>query len=84
MIKTYGERSLTLDIVLRRTFRYIFNIANVRQAITGADRLRWFALTVDLRRNMLLDGETQLGVLVLQLKMPPVSLTFPRAVVDTP
>ena len=32
-IKAYGERSLTLDIGLRRTFRWIFIIADVRQAV---------------------------------------------------
>ena len=38
-IATYGTRSLTLNLGLRRTFHWIFVIANVRKPILGADFL---------------------------------------------
>ena len=36
-IATYGVRSLTLYLGLRRTFRWVFVVANVKQPILGAD-----------------------------------------------
>ena len=38
-IATYGEKSLTLDLGLRRSLRWIFTIADVSQPILGADFL---------------------------------------------
>lgn len=61
-IPTYGERSLTLNFGLRRTFRWIFVIADVKVAILGADFLSHFGLLVDLKRRKLWDGLTHLSV----------------------
>ena len=61
-IATYGTRSLTLDLGLRRTFRWVFLVANVKNPILGADFLRHFSLLVDMRNNCLADGLTQLRV----------------------
>ncbi len=44
-IATYGIRSLTLDLGLRRSFRWTFIIANVKQPILGADFLQNFGLS---------------------------------------
>ena len=41
-IPTYGQRSLTLDLGLRRTCRWVFTIANVPTPIIGADFLHHF------------------------------------------
>ncbi|VDL64901.1 unnamed protein product [Hymenolepis diminuta] len=38
-IKTYGQKSVNLDLGLRRTFRWIFTIADVSKPIIGADFL---------------------------------------------
>uniref|UniRef100_A0A0R3SZK2 Peptidase A2 domain-containing protein n=1 Tax=Hymenolepis diminuta TaxID=6216 RepID=A0A0R3SZK2_HYMDI len=54
-IKTYGQKSVTLDLGLRRTFRWIFTIADVSKPIIGADLLCHFGLLLDLRRKKLLD-----------------------------
>ncbi len=43
-IATYGVRSCTLNIGLCRTFRWVFIIANVKQAILGADFLHHCSL----------------------------------------
>ena len=61
-ITTYGTRSLTLDLGLRRTFRWIFIIADVEKPILGADFLRYFNLLVDMRGLRLLDTQTQLKI----------------------
>ena len=61
-IATYGVRSLTLNIGLRRTFRWVFVIANVKQAILGADFLQHFGLVVDMWRRTLSDSTTHLRV----------------------
>ena len=73
-IATYGKRSLTLNLGLRRTFRWIFIIANVRNPILGADFLQHFVLLVDLQRSQLVDSHTHKSCTV-----PPCSgfLSYP-------
>ena len=61
-IATYGTRSLTLDLGRRRTFRWVFVIANVQHPILGADFLRHFSLLVDMRYHHLRYGLTQLAI----------------------
>ena len=61
-IETFGNRSLTLDLGLRRTFRWVFIIANVQSPILGADFLRHYSLLVDMKHNRLVDAITQLRV----------------------
>ena len=61
-IATFGTRSLTLNLGLRRTFRWIFVVADVKNPILGADFLRHYNLLVDVGRNRLLDMLTQLQV----------------------
>ncbi|BHF75000.1 hypothetical protein SprV_0501809300 [Sparganum proliferum] len=55
-------RSLTLNIGLRRSFPWIFVIADVPHAILGSDFLAEFDLLVDCRRSCLLDRTTGLSV----------------------
>ncbi|BHF71785.1 hypothetical protein SprV_0401484500 [Sparganum proliferum] len=59
---TFGSRSLTLNIGLRRSFSWIFVIADVPHAILGSDFLAEFDLLVDCRRSCLLDRTTGLSV----------------------
>ncbi|BHF65361.1 hypothetical protein SprV_0200837100 [Sparganum proliferum] len=61
-ISTFGSRSLTLNIGLRRSFSWIFVIADVLHAILGSDFLAEFDLLVDCRRSCLLDRTTGLSV----------------------
>ena len=58
-IATYGNRLLTLNIGLRRTFQWVFIIPDVKTPIIGADFLRHYSILVDLARNRLV---TQLQV----------------------
>ncbi|BHF84524.1 hypothetical protein SprV_0902767500 [Sparganum proliferum] len=61
-ISTFGSRSLTLNIGLRRSFSWIFAIADVPHAILGSVFLAEFDLLVDCRRSCLLDRTTGLSV----------------------
>ncbi|UYV77288.1 hypothetical protein LAZ67_15000347 [Cordylochernes scorpioides] len=51
IIHTYGKRRLELDLGLGRLFRWPFIIADVGVSIIGADFLRHYGLTVDLRNH---------------------------------
>nr|VZI22704.1 unnamed protein product [Spirometra erinaceieuropaei] len=57
-IPTFGSLSLTLNIGLRRSFTWIFVIADVPHAIFGSDFLAEFDLLVDCRRACLLERTT--------------------------
>ena len=61
-ISTYGSRSLTLNLGLRRTLHWVFIIADVRKPILGADFLHHFNLLVDVKNCKLLDNLTHLCV----------------------
>ena len=61
-IATYSKRSLTLDLGLRHTFRWVFVIADVKHPILGADFLRRYLLHVDVAHNRLSDAVTHLEV----------------------
>ena len=79
-IATYGTRSLTLNLGFRRSFPWIFTIADVNHAIIGADFLRHFNLFVDLRNRSLIDAVTQLrvnGVTSSEPALSPVYASLP-------
>ena len=62
LIATYGNRSLTQELGLRRTFRWVFVIADIERPILGADFLRHFHLLVDMSHSRLVDSLTQLRI----------------------
>ena len=61
-INTFGERSMILDLGLRRTFRWIFIVADIQTPIIGADFLKAFGLLVDIKHRKLYDSNTHLSV----------------------
>ena len=61
-IRTYGQRSLTLNLGLRRSLPWIFVIADVQKPILGADFLRHYGLMVDIHTRKLIDSHTHLHV----------------------
>lgn len=61
-IKTFGEKTLELDLQLRRNFKWTFVTADVNQAILGADFLTHFQLQVDLHKKKLIDNITSLKI----------------------
>ena len=56
------KRSLTLNLGLRRTFRWVFVVASVGIPILGADFLCHYSLLVDMMNSRLVDTITQLRV----------------------
>ena len=79
-ISTYGKRSLTLNLGLRRTFPWIFIVADVQKPIIGADFLRNFGLLVDMRQSQLSDAATHLCVQgILAQDASPSPTILPRA-----
>ena len=61
-IRTYGKRSLTLNLGLRRSLPWIFIIADVQKPILGADFLKHFGLMVDMSHRKLVDTHTHLHI----------------------
>ena len=61
-IRTYGQRSLTLNLGLRRPLPWIFVIADLQKPILGADFLRHYGLMVDMHKRKLIDTRTHLQV----------------------
>jgi predicted aspartyl protease len=61
-IRTYGTRSLTLDLSLRRALPWVFTIADVSNPILGADFLQFYHLIVDIKHNKLIDTVTRLHI----------------------
>ena len=61
-IRTFGEKSVQLDLGLAKTFTWTFTIAEVSKPIIGADFLRYFELLVDVGRKSLMNAETFLPV----------------------
>ena len=60
-IATYGRRSLTICLGLRRSFPWVFTVADVRMPILGADFLSHFGLLVDMKHSRLIDPSTTLS-----------------------
>ena len=61
-ISICGEKSMTLDIRLRCSFRWIFIIADLPFPILGADFLAHFGLRVDVQHRTLIDTTTGLSL----------------------
>ena len=80
-IRTFGRRSLTLNLGLRRALPWIFVVAEVQNPILGADFLYHFHLTVDLNRRALVDNTTDLSIsgLLAPSTSPTPSLPQPSS-----
>lgn len=61
-IRTFGIKSLELNLRLRRPYRWDFIIADVKQPILGADFLSAYGLLVDLKARKLIDKLTNLNI----------------------
>eukprot|EP00117_Sycon_ciliatum_P016803 scpid92476/ scgid16068/ len=53
VINTHGQRSLELNPGLRRTFRWVFAVADVHCPILGAEFLARFGFSIDVRNAQL-------------------------------
>lgn len=57
-VKTYGTRSVNLNLGLHRKFQWKFIVADVKFPILGTDFLRHYGLLVDVSKSRLLDATT--------------------------
>ncbi|BHF74693.1 hypothetical protein SprV_0501778000 [Sparganum proliferum] len=73
-INTYGQRSLTLYIGLRRRFQWVFVQADVKSPIIGTYFLAHFGLAVDLKHRKLIDTTTTLFSVGISASEPSVSI----------
>ncbi|BHF64019.1 hypothetical protein SprV_0200701700 [Sparganum proliferum] len=80
-VNTYGQRSFTPDIGLRRRFQWVFVQADVKSPIIGADFLAHFGLAVNLGHRKLVDTTTTLFTVGIAASEPSVSiqLTVPSS-----
>lgn len=60
VIQTYGNQPIQVDLGLRRSFSWLFTIADVHTAIIGADFLANYQLLIDLNNKRLIDSTTGL------------------------
>ena len=70
---TFGEKSLTLNLGFRRTFQWIFVVANLQTPILGADLLHHFGPLVDVKRGRLIDNTIGLTVRDIATRSPLIS-----------
>lgn len=61
-IKTFGSKTITLNLGLRRPIRWVFVIADVQSPIIGSDLLKKQNLLIDVKNNTLRDGVTNIPV----------------------
>ena len=54
-IPTYGTCSLTLNLELSHMFRWVFIVADIFKAILGADFLKYYGFSVDMKSHRPLD-----------------------------
>lgn len=66
MINAYGKKIITIDLKLRRVFKWEFIMAPISKAIIGADFLHHFNLIVDIRNKRVIDKITNLSTLCIE------------------
>ena len=75
-IPTFGEKSVLLDLGLRRVFRWVFIVSAVSFPILGADFLYHFNLSVDLRQQRLSDNTTNCSTVASVISASALSPSF--------
>ncbi|XP_044016258.1 uncharacterized protein LOC122857847 [Aphidius gifuensis] len=59
VIQTYGDHIINVDFGLRRPFMWSFTVADIKTPIIGGDFLTHYNLLIDLKKQKLIDAETQ-------------------------
>lgn len=62
-IHMYGQRLLALNLGLKRSYGWIFIVADVSRPIVGIDFLQHFYLLLEFRHGIILDRQTSLTVI---------------------
>lgn len=80
-ICTYGQCSLTLDLSLNHTFWWVFIVTDFHLAILGADFLRTYGHSINVRLRHLIDTTTFISV--KELLVPVTTWTAPHVPLTT-
>ena len=83
-IATFGVRSLTLDLGLRRTFRWVFVIADISQPILISCTILVCSLTFDIVRSLTPRHTCGSMALHVQISPHPQDLHVPSRTTPTP
>ncbi|XP_064462727.1 uncharacterized protein LOC135373459 [Ornithodoros turicata] len=75
-IPVFAQRSLTLNLGLRREFRWMFLVAHVNQPILGADFLNNYHPLVDIRTRKLIDSNTNLAATGIRSSLSFLPVAF--------
>lgn len=73
-IDTYGSKTITLNLGLRRPFTWVFVVANVTKPILGADFLKHFGLLVDIQNKKIIDNTTKLFKNCMSIESPIITI----------
>ena len=76
IIKTYGRRTLSLNLGLRRDFPWSFTVADVATPILGFDFLSHYQLNINAARQLLVDSTTELKANGITSKEEALSPVF--------
>lgn len=60
-ISVFGEKTVVLNLGMRRPYRWTFVVASVSRPILGADFLQHYNIVVDLHGRKLIDKQTKLS-----------------------
>lgn len=72
-IHTYGTHKLTLDLGLSRKFEWQFIIADVPDAILGADFLDKYGMSIDFGKRCLVDTSGDVATFIDTVDQPPAA-----------
>lgn len=75
-IDTFGNKTLVMDLGLRRSFSWNFTIASVDRCIIGADFLNHYGLLVDVKNKKLIDSLTSTKILCSSINIPSYEITL--------
>lgn len=62
IIHTYGHRLLTIHLDLKRQFKWIVVVADVKTPIIGADFITHYGFLIDLKQHKLIDSATKVNI----------------------
>lgn len=79
VIKVFGEVSLTVSLNLRKSYQWIFLVADVDRPIIGFDFLCRFKILVDPHNAKLIDSDTKLSVSCIPTITSDKSLSIVKA-----
>lgn len=76
VIHTFGRKTLSLSLGLRRQYPWEFVIADVSRPLLGSDFLSYHGILIDIKNKKLIDSTTHLTIKGKPTKQVPMSLSI--------